>query len=277
MPVTQLPPPPSRADAGNFADRADAFLPALVVFGAELNTVADEVNANADAAALAAATALNTPSTAGHSTTSLAIGTGAKTLTIETDKNFFPGQFVLLAATPGNWMHGQVTAYDAGAGALTVQVGSTSGTGTFATWVVGLSAPVVTQAAATAADIRAGTSNSLAVTPAGLAEAQDFVDLQDGATITPDLSAGLNFRVTIAGNRMLALPLGLAGKEGTNFTVRVTQGPGGNKALTHPNGTVKIAGGAPTLSTSAGLTDLFVGTVMSATRVEYTFVKGIPA
>lgn len=51
--VTALPTPPTRADAINFATRADEFLAALPTFGDELNTVAGEVNTNA-ANALAA-------------------------------------------------------------------------------------------------------------------------------------------------------------------------------------------------------------------------------
>jgi hypothetical protein len=49
------------------------------------------------------------------STTSLAIGTGSKSLTVDTGKLYAVGQFVIAAALSGptNYMSGQVTAYNA--------------------------------------------------------------------------------------------------------------------------------------------------------------------
>lgn len=45
MSIQPLPTPPSRDDPTNFAARADAFLAALTVFGAELNLLATDMNA----------------------------------------------------------------------------------------------------------------------------------------------------------------------------------------------------------------------------------------
>jgi len=77
----------------------------------------------------------------GTSTTSLTIATGSVTLTTGTNLNFVVGQFVTIAntGTPANYLHGQVTAYNAGTGALTVTVGDTGGSGTFAAWTVSVS------------------------------------------------------------------------------------------------------------------------------------------
>lgn len=94
------------------------------------------------------------------STTSLSIATGSKSLTIEAGKSFAIGQPVLIASTaaPANWMHGQVTAYDSGTGALTVTVGTISGSGTVAAWsvsvtaVVPAAAPSLTQRTITSTD-----------------------------------------------------------------------------------------------------------------------------
>lgn len=94
------------------------------------------------------------------STTSLSISTGSKSLTIEAGKSFAIGQPVLIASTaaPANWMHGQVTAYDSGTGALTVTVGTISGSGTVAAWSVSVTAvvlaaaPSLTQRTITSAD-----------------------------------------------------------------------------------------------------------------------------
>lgn len=62
MPITALPPAPSRQDPDNFIVKADAMLSALPAFATEANALADEVNAkaqevDADAAAAAIASA----------------------------------------------------------------------------------------------------------------------------------------------------------------------------------------------------------------------------
>lgn len=145
MPITALPTPPSRTDAANFSARADAFLGALPTFGTEANALAVEVNGYATNAAASASTAVNAPGTSATSTTSLAIGTGSKSLTVQTGKAFVVGQWVTITSTasPANWMHGQITAYTSGTGALVVNVAMVGGSGTIASWTVALSAPSV--------------------------------------------------------------------------------------------------------------------------------------
>jgi len=94
------------------------------------------------------------------STTSLVIGTGSKSLTVETGKGFTIGQPVLIASTaaPSNYMSGQVTAYNSGTGAMTVNVTAIGGSGTIASWAVSVSAvvlataPSLTQRTITSAD-----------------------------------------------------------------------------------------------------------------------------
>lgn len=143
MPITSLPTPPSRTDAANFNARADAFLGALPTFATEANALATEVNGYVVSASSSAATAVNAPGTSATSTTSLAIGTSSKSLTVQTGKAFVIGQWVTITSTasPANWMHGQITAYTSGTGALVVNVGLTGGGGTVAAWTIGLSAP----------------------------------------------------------------------------------------------------------------------------------------
>jgi hypothetical protein len=143
MPITALPTPPSRADAANFNTRAEAFLGALSTFGTEANALATETDGYASSAAASAATAVNAPGTSATSTTSLAIGTGSKSLTVQTAKSFVIGQWVTITSTasPANYMHGQITAYTSGTGAMVVGVSLIGGTGTLAAWTVALSAP----------------------------------------------------------------------------------------------------------------------------------------
>ena len=57
MPITALPTPPTRADASNFATRADAFMTALPPFGVEANALQADVNSKQGTASTAATTA----------------------------------------------------------------------------------------------------------------------------------------------------------------------------------------------------------------------------
>jgi len=149
MPITDLPTPPTRADAANFNARADAFLGALPTFAVQANALAIEANGYASNASASAATAVNAPGTSATSTTSLGISVGSKSLTIQTAKAFVVGQWVTVTntAAPANWLHGQITAYTSGTGALGVSVSATGGSGTYGAWTIGLSAPAQSSAA----------------------------------------------------------------------------------------------------------------------------------
>lgn len=177
MAIPALPDAPSRADPANFADKADAWVAALPAWTTAVNVTAGQVQTNANnadlaknnavaavgdaatqagvaqsyadaaaisasAAASSAASAVNAPGTSASSATSLTIGTGSKSLTIETGKQFTIGQTVVIAytTTPSNYMVGQITAFTSGTGAMTVNVSSTGGGGTFAAWSVAITA-----------------------------------------------------------------------------------------------------------------------------------------
>lgn len=128
---TLTPPPtaPSRSDApATFIARADAFIAWFATNGTEMQALG------------AAIVDQSATSNFGSSTTSLLIGTGSKSLTIQTGKGFQVGQFVMVAntVTPANYMLGQITSYNNATGALVVNVASVGGTGTFAAWTVSL-------------------------------------------------------------------------------------------------------------------------------------------
>jgi len=98
---------------------------------------------SATAAAASAVSALNAPGTSGTSTTSLTIGVGTQTFTTQTAKAWVVGQFVTIAgAAPANAMNGYISAYNSGTGSMSVVVSTISGSGTFASWTIGLSAPI---------------------------------------------------------------------------------------------------------------------------------------
>lgn len=118
------------------------FVPALAqMVAVAQNTVTQATNAasSATAAATSATSAINSPGTQATSTSSVAIGTGSKSLTLaQTGKAFVVGQYVQIVSTasPTNWMVGAITAFTSGTGAMTVNVITTGGTGTIASWTV---------------------------------------------------------------------------------------------------------------------------------------------
>lgn len=154
--LTPVSTPPSTSDPTNFSSRGDDFLGDLPLLQTEINAMVAatnlavaEVDADKTVAAASAATAtaqaaaaVNAPGTGGSSTTSLAIGTGSKSLTTQTAKAWVVGQSVSLAsaADPTKRMTGVITAYNSGTGAMDVLVSTTSGSGTHADWVIGLTA-----------------------------------------------------------------------------------------------------------------------------------------
>lgn len=196
--ITAMPAAPSPLDTPvDFDTKAFAMAAAQEDLVTELNTWASQVNAvagevvtNKDAAAASAsaasgsassaaaqvslattqannaassaATALNAPGTSSTSTTSLSIGTGAKSLTIQTGKSIAVGASVIIAytTTPTTRMSGTVTAYNSGTGALDVTVDATSGSGTYTAWTVSLG---VVQSASYSPNIArsARTSNTM--------------------------------------------------------------------------------------------------------------------
>jgi hypothetical protein len=131
--ITPLPTPPSRSDTSDvFVTRADAFLGALPGFADDLNNLGEQI--------VIANAAANYNSS---STTSLAIGTGSKTLNVDSGKLYTIGQYIIAASAsgPSNYISGQVTAYDPITGQLDIDVTVIGGAGTKSDWDVSLSGP----------------------------------------------------------------------------------------------------------------------------------------
>lgn len=89
----------------------------------------------------AAAIAMNLNAVNSTSTTSLIIGAGAKTLTVQTSKSYVAGMTIVAAVTASastNYVRGIVDSYVSGTGVLnfTVAAGEFGGTGTFTAWTV---------------------------------------------------------------------------------------------------------------------------------------------
>lgn len=76
------------------------------------------------------------------SSTSVTIGTGSKSFTVETAKQWVAGMPIKIAVTASpstNYMTGTVTSYNSGTGALVVNVTAVGGSGTYAAWSLSLS------------------------------------------------------------------------------------------------------------------------------------------
>ena len=80
----------------------------------------------------------------GNSTTSLTIGTGTQTLTIEASKQFAIGQTARITYNSdiNKWMQGTVSAYNPTTGSLSISVDTISSSGTYAAWTVALNGPI---------------------------------------------------------------------------------------------------------------------------------------
>ena len=110
---------------------------------------------NAAQSAIDAANAVAATIT-GTSTTSITIGLGAKTWTIETGKSFAIGNTVKIAddaAPTTNFMVGTVTQYVTGTGQLDVLVDTTKGSGTISAWTITIFTPTISLAEVQASNL----------------------------------------------------------------------------------------------------------------------------
>jgi len=126
----------------------------------------------------------------------------------------------------------------------------------------------------TAATASPASAAAAATTVESGALAPAVVNLTDAATIAVDASQGNDLRVTIAGNRTMGNPANPA--DGQKITFQVTQGSTGSFTLTW--GSAYQFGAAlpqPTLSTTAGLTDLLCF-IYNAAKGRWLFAAFVP-
>jgi hypothetical protein len=110
-------------------------------------------------------------------------------------------------------------------------------------------AKLASAAIATASNIRASAS-SVVVTPNGIESAAAEVTLTDASTINVDWDSGINFAVTLGGNRTLGFPTNL--QPGTWRRITVTQDGTGSRTLAFTEtGYHAVGGTAPSISSGA--------------------------
>ncbi|HYF88967.1 hypothetical protein [Azospirillum sp.] len=193
------------------------------------------------------------------STTSLAIGTGAKSLTVAANKAFAAGQPVTIAVTADvtKYMVGSVTSYDATTGALAVSVSDAFGSGTFAAWTVSLTGTrgLTGPAGGISGGDATGAINETAVTVASAS--------------TTDIGAAAGNAVRVTGTTTITA-LGTA-QSGARRHVTFS----GALTLTH-NATSLILPGAANITTAAGDTAEFESLGGSNWRcVAYSRASGV--
>lgn len=122
----------------------DAYSTAVEASLSQLPGAISDINATATVAQLATTTT---------SSSSVLIGTGAKTFTVPSGLGFVVGMTLRIANTSTAYMTGDVTSYSSTT--LVVNVTSVVGSGTFASWTISLAA------------VGANTAGSVSFTPAG--------------------------------------------------------------------------------------------------------------
>lgn len=127
---------------------------------------------------------------------------------------------------------------------------------------------------ASAAEIRAAAATKY-ITPANLQAALAEVALVDGATITIDLATGINFGVTLGGNRTLAVS-NAASVIGRTGRVRIVQDGTGSRTLDTSAAAFKNVNGQDiVLSTAAAAEDVIYYDVISATKILLSMARAI--
>jgi len=242
------------------------------------------------------------------STNNVAIGTGTKTLTIETGKGFAAGTYLVAtdAANAANSMTGRVTSYTPGTGVLVLEVaaGDVAGSGTPGSWKVGISGktgpagpgyalPVA--AAGTLGGVKAGAGvvvagdGTLSATPAsvgafpasggkltGPAQGKDAVTLTMASTIAVNFAASNSFKVTLTSSATLGFPSNVVAEQ--SGTIYVYQDGTGGRTLALASGYVAAGGLSQiTITTTAGAETAIDYVAESATRIHLSCRKDIKA
>jgi hypothetical protein len=112
--------------------------------------------------------------------------------------------------------------------------------------------------------------NSSGVIIAKNGAAAEIDTLSDGATVTPNLDASVNFTITLGGNRTLANPSAMtAGQSGSIFVVQ--DGTGSRSFNSFGSYWDFIGGTTPTFTSAANAVDRIDYVVRSSTKIHAVF------
>lgn len=228
-------------------------------------------------AAAAAASALNAPGTSATSTSSIAIGTGSKTFSIQPGKAFAVGQFVVAAKTgaPANYIGGQITTHDSAAGLLTINGTKVGGSGTHADWMISLGPD--SNSASIGANTFTGDQNLSGnrVVNAKLKNTNDeLVALGNWiGSMTWDVSRGDAFTATVTGNCTVTLTGFPA--SGIHRAVMLYLTNGGAYTITFSVSAMKYPGGTAPALTVSGRDDCWLTTRDGGATCDFLVAKDI--
>lgn len=136
--------------------------------------------------------------------------------------------------------------------------------------IIAVSAFIQANLKSTVAEYRANTgSNTL--TPDIVWSALQPVALTDAATIAVDFSTGVDFTVTLGGNRTLGNPTNV--KPGQRGRIRIAQDGTGSRTLAYSSFWDFAGGLTPTLSTAIGAVDYLDYDCVSATSIRASLSK----
>ncbi len=124
--------------------------------------------------------------------------------------------------------------------------------------------------AASGAQMRS-LSTGYAISTDSITAATALVALTDASTVAVDWTSGLNFTLTIGGNRTLGAPTN--GQVGTWRYIIITQDGTGSRTLSY-NAVYKRPGGSITLSTAAGAKDT-LSIFCETTSIFHTYLNGL--
>ena len=209
--MTPAPIAPNTLRPEPFASEMDDFLAWMAIFAVEIQDAGSAFGL----------------SIAASSTTSVLVGAGSKSLTIEIDKGFVPGMELVVAYTtdPSIRMLGTLTSYNIATGALVMDVSTYEGSGTYAAWSIG-PAVIASFDGQTYTDLRLAGK----ITESVYALAGTVIDPANGSIQTKTLSANTTFTESLA--------------DGNSVVLVITAGA---YTVTWPT-TVWLGGAAPTLS-----------------------------
>ena len=216
---------------------------------------AETATTQAGIAVAAAASATLAPGTSATSTTTITPGLGSKSFTLaETGKTFVVGGYVTVADPAAvfpneKWFNGKVTAFDSGAGTMTVDSAAFKGTTSSSSWVVTVTGPAFGQRFTN--------------------PTQSFVALGTvSGTVNLDLRLALSFSCTLGGNTIFTftMPDGYGATDAVSWALQLTQGASAY-TIGYPAGTQYHEGAQAV--TAVNTTDILVFQKLGTAAAKY--------
>lgn len=125
-------------------------------------------------------------------------------------------------------------------------------------------------------DIWTGTSNTVFITPFAMMKALGEVSLTDAANVNIDFVNGINFNVTLAGNRLLVINTVSSSIVGRSGYIKVIQDATGSRTMTFTDTKIStINGENPILSTGANAVDFLSYTIANTTSIVMSLMRNL--